>query len=65
MVTAIKRLTRAKLVMTMPEFAIKIFFGEMGGELLLSNQNIYPKRLIDKGFVFDDERVGSALVRCL
>jgi NAD dependent epimerase/dehydratase family enzyme len=49
----------------MPEMAIKLMFGQMGEELLLSNQNIYPKRLIDKGFVFDDEKVESALVRYL
>jgi len=65
MVTAIKQLTKAKAILTMPEMAIKLMFGQMGEELLLSNQNIYPKRLIDKGFVFDDEKVESALVRYL
>ncbi|MGQ4001816.1 TIGR01777 family oxidoreductase [Francisellaceae bacterium CB299] len=65
MVTVIKELTKAKAILTIPEFAIKMLFGEMGEELLLSNQNIYPKRLIDKDFVFDDEKVESALVRCL
>jgi len=65
MIDGIKKVTNAKLVMTMPECAIKLLFGQMGEELLLSSQNIYPEKLIKKGFVFDDENVDSALKRYL
>lgn len=65
MIQGIKNFTKVKLVMTMPEFAIKVLFGQMGEELLLSNQNIYPKRLVGRGFVFDDQEIEKALVRYL
>lgn len=65
MVNGIKKLTKAKIVTTMPEIAIKLTFGQMGEELLLSNQNIKPKRLLKKGFEFDDENIESALQRYL
>ncbi|MFT4694503.1 MAG: hypothetical protein ACI8TE_001419 [Francisella sp.] len=65
MVTAIKQLTKTKLVMTMPEMVIKLMFGQMGEELLLSNQNIKPKKLIEKDFKFDDVNIESALKRYL
>lgn len=47
MVKVIKQLTKAKLVMSMPEIMIKLMFGQMGEELLLSSQNIKPKRLLE------------------
>lgn len=65
MIASIKQITKAKIVMSMPEVVIKLMFGQMGEELLLSNQNIKPKRLLEKGFKFDDECVDSALRRYL
>jgi uncharacterized protein (TIGR01777 family) len=39
--------------MRMPAFVMKILLGQMADELLLEGQNIYPRRLIDAGFVFN------------
>ena len=65
MIASIKQITKTKLVMSMPEIVIKLMFGQMGEELLLSNQNIKPKRLVEKGFKFNDESMDSALRRYL
>ncbi|QLE78973.1 TIGR01777 family protein [Francisella sp. Scap27] len=65
MVKVIKQLTKAKLVMSMPEIMIKLMFGQMGEELLLSSQNIKPKRLLGNGFRFDDDNIEKALERYL
>ncbi len=65
MIAAINNLTKTKLVMSMPEVAIKLLFGQMGEELLLSNQNICPEKLIKEGFEFDDTTINNALERYL
>jgi len=44
-----------------PGFVVKIIFGEMGNELLLNGQNIYPERLIELGFNFSYPSIKSAL----
>ncbi len=48
-------------VFPMPEFAVKMLFGEMGKETLLASQRAYPKRLeaVEFGFQYPD--VASAL----
>jgi len=48
-------------VATVPEFAIKLMFGEMGEETLLSGQRINPKYLLGTGFRFDFPDLGPAL----
>lgn len=45
----------------MPAIAVKLLFGEMGKELLLSGQNVYPKRLLELGFKFQYPDLLSAL----
>ena len=47
---------------TVPEFAIKLMFGEMGEETLLSGQRVVPKCLSDNGFRFDYPELAGALV---
>lgn len=49
------------LFITMPDFLIKILFGQMGTELLLGGQNIYPERLNQSGFNFTYRNIHSAL----
>ena len=44
-----------------PEFAVKLMFGEMGEETLLSGQRVTPKCLLDAGFGFDFPALGPAL----
>jgi uncharacterized protein (TIGR01777 family) len=48
-------------VTTVPEFAVKLMFGEMGEETLLSGQRVYPRRLLDAGFQFEYPDLGAAL----
>ena len=44
-----------------PEFAVKLMFGEMGEETLLSGQRVQPKCLLDAGFRFDYPELDAAL----
>jgi uncharacterized protein (TIGR01777 family) len=44
-----------------PAWAIKFLLGEMGEELLLSNQRVYPKYLVDSGFEFDFPSIEAAI----
>jgi len=48
-------------IATVPEFAVKLMFGEMGEETLLSGQRVIPKVLLDKGFGFDYPDLAPAL----
>lgn len=47
--------------LTMPTSVVKFLFGQMGEELLLSGQNVYPERLLDEGFEFTYPDIKSAL----
>jgi uncharacterized protein (TIGR01777 family) len=49
------------LFLTMPAWAVKILFGQMGEELLLGGQHIYPQRLWESGFVFTYPELAAAL----
>jgi uncharacterized protein (TIGR01777 family) len=46
---------------TVPEFAVKLMFGEMGEETLLAGQRVVPRRLLDAGFAFDYPELAGAL----
>ena len=46
---------------TVPEFAVKLMFGEMGEETLLSGQRVSPTCLLRAGFRFDFPELGPAL----
>ena len=48
-------------IATVPEFAVKLMFGEMGDETLLSGQRVVPKSLLDAGFGFDYPQLDAAL----
>ena len=48
-------------VATVPEFAVRLMFGEMGEETLLSGQRVTPKCLLDNGFRFDYPELAGAL----
>lgn len=48
-------------ILTMPEFLIKLLFGEMGQELLLQGNDIQPKRLITEGFSFKFPELDEAI----
>jgi len=48
-------------IATVPEFAVKLIFGEMGEETLLAGQRVLPRRLLDSGFEFAYPELAAAL----
>jgi uncharacterized protein (TIGR01777 family) len=44
-----------------PEIAIKLIFGQMGEETVLSSQKAVPKRLLEAGYVFQFPELSAAL----
>jgi uncharacterized protein (TIGR01777 family) len=48
-------------ILPIPEFAIKLLFGEMGETLLLQGQRMQPKRLEEAGFRFKYPNLEDAL----
>lgn len=49
------------LFLKMPALVVKMMFGQMGEELLLSGQHIYPERLVGLNFKFTYPTLQSAL----
>lgn len=49
------------LFFRLPKPLIRLLFGQMGEELLLSGQYVIPKRLNDAGFVFQHPQIEEAL----
>ncbi|MDR3565777.1 MAG: TIGR01777 family oxidoreductase [Negativicutes bacterium] len=45
----------------MPDFMARLALGEMADELLLADQRVVPKRLIEQGFVFSFPEITPAL----
>ena len=48
-------------ILRMPSAMVKALFGEMGRELLLSGQHVFPKVALDSNFVFQHPKLGPAL----
>lgn len=48
-------------ILPLPGFAVKALFGEMGEELLLGGNRVYPKKLLDSGFEFQHPDIASSL----
>ncbi len=48
-------------ILPMPDFAVRLAFGQMGEELLLASQRVRPDRLLNDGFVFQYAQLGPAL----
>jgi hypothetical protein len=44
-----------------PAFLVRLIFGKMGKEVLLSSQNVEPKKLLDAGFQFSYPLINEAL----
>lgn len=47
--------------LTLPSWFVEMVFGQMGTELLLSGQNVYPERLLDEGFEFTYPTIEQSL----
>ncbi|MBK8247780.1 MAG: TIGR01777 family protein [Gemmatimonadetes bacterium] len=48
-------------VAVVPEFAIRLMFGEMGEQTVLAGQRVHPQVLLDRGFRFRHPDLPSAL----
>ena len=59
------KVLRRPAFLPVPALAIKILFGEMGKELLLSGANVIPKRLMESGYVFRHPDLETALSKML
>lgn len=58
---ALAQTLKRPLFLKFPSKLIKLIFGQMGEELLLSGQYVIPKRLNDAGFVFQYPQIEEAL----
>src|SRR5258708_39510917 len=47
--------------LAMPAFAVRLAFGEMADEMLLTSQRVVPKRLNDAGYEFEIPELEDAL----
>ena len=49
----------------MPKLVAKILFGQMAEELLISGQNVYPEKLLESGYKFQNPSLESAITEAL
>ena len=52
-------------IFPMPAFAARLFFGEMGDELLLASQRVEPAKLAGSGYRFEFEDLKQSLTKLL
>lgn len=52
-------------ILPVPEFAVKLMFGEMGETLLLEGARVLPKRLTENGFEFEFANLEAAMKKAL
>ena len=52
-------------ILPLPEFAVNLFFGEMGDALLLDSTRVVPKRLLEAGYEFKFTDLQPALSNAL
>ncbi len=50
-------------VLPFPAFMAKLLFGEMADSLLLTSTKVYPEKLLQSGYRFEDETLDSAFAR--
>jgi NAD dependent epimerase/dehydratase family enzyme len=50
---------------SVPVFAVRLAFGEMGKEILLGSQRVEPAKLLASGYVFQQPDLRRALERIL
>ena len=62
---ALGRALSRPTVLPLPEFAVKLMFGEMGETLLLQGCRVIPQRLLDAGFEFQHADLDEALRQVL
>lgn len=47
-------------IFPVPEFALRLIYSE-GAKVLTGGQKVFPKKLLEEGFVFEHERIESAI----
>ena len=52
-------------IFPMPAFVVKLLFGQMGEELLLTGQRVVPEKIMQAGFKFKHQNLESALKEIL
>jgi len=55
------RAVRRPAILPVPASALRLVFGEMADATLLASERVLPQRLMDAGFRFEDEQIGTAL----
>lgn len=65
MAKALGSVLKRPAVMPTPGYAMKLAFGQMADELLLSGHFVTPQRALDEGFVFQHPDIESAMLRSL
>lgn len=55
------RVLKRPTFMSVPEFAVKLAFGEMGADTVLASQRMIPERLLGAGFRFEFPQLEPAL----
>jgi len=55
------RVLRRPTFAPVPEFAIKLLYGEMGQATVIEGQRVMPRRLLDAGFTFEHGGLEDAL----
>ncbi len=65
MTKALGNVLQRPTILSMPAFAVRLIFGEMGDALLLSSQRVEPRRLLASGFTFQFPDFEDSLRRLL
>ena len=55
------RVLHRPTILPVPEFAVKLMFGEMGETLLLQGARVLPERLLENGFEFKYANLEDAM----
>jgi uncharacterized protein (TIGR01777 family) len=58
---ALARVLGRPAIAVVPAFAVKVMYGEMGEETVLTSQRVVPRRLLDAGFAFEHADLEDAL----
>ena len=59
------RVLNRPIFLNVPEFAIKLLFGDMGKEAFLNSQRVIPEKLLNSGFQFEDTDLEQTLQEML
>ncbi len=59
------RILRRPALLPIPAFLLRLIFGELADQLLLSSARVHPSRLLETGFTFEAPTLEEALCRLL